>query len=268
MNKVTKFIELKDLKVSDQGNGSIEGYRAVFSVDEGGDLIVPGAFRDTIPDYISSGFTAESHNWSFSNAVGFPVEAHEDDHGFWVKSVFHSTPDAQNVRTIAKERMKAGKKVGFSFGYSPLKFEYLEPRDYKREIPKYVKPQDLDYNMRQAERFARVRLLKKLEVIEDSLVTAPMNRQAGATGVKSLRQRNEDVTREQLWSKSLRLRSEILLTLCGDRETNSLYRRLNAARLEQREIEAQPYKSARDRVRLASLQNQIAALETLARVGR
>src|SRR6185369_16031625 len=116
---IRKFIELKSLKTSDSGPGTISGYRAVFSVDEGGDLILPGAFKDTIPEYLNSGFTAHSHQWSFSEAVGFPLSAKEDSHGFYVVSQFHSTPDAQMVRTKAKERMDAGKQVGFSFGYAP-----------------------------------------------------------------------------------------------------------------------------------------------------
>ena len=42
--RIRKYIELKDLKTSDKGPGTIEGYRAVKSIDEGGDLIVDGAF--------------------------------------------------------------------------------------------------------------------------------------------------------------------------------------------------------------------------------
>lgn len=179
-----KFTDLRELKVSDSGPGTIEGYRASFDIDEGADLILHGAFKDTIPEYLNSGFTAHSHVWQFSEVVGFPLVAYEDAHGFWVKSQFHSTPNAQNVRTIAKERRKAGKQVGFSFGYSPLDFSYMQARDYESELPKYVKADRLSYNMDQAKRFPQIRLLKKLSVIEDSIVTAPMNKLAAATSVK------------------------------------------------------------------------------------
>src|SRR5689334_6507442 len=106
MSKVEyKFVGLKSLKVVDSGPGFIEGYRSVFGVvDEGGDVVVRGAFADSIDNYLHSGFTAESHDWSFSSIVGFPIEAREDDHGWFVKSQFHSTPDAQTIRVKAQER--------------------------------------------------------------------------------------------------------------------------------------------------------------------
>ncbi|MCM3906141.1 MAG: hypothetical protein ND866_31025 [Pyrinomonadaceae bacterium] len=52
MKPERKFIELKDLKVSNDGAGSIEGYRSVFGeVDDGGNIIVKGAFEACIPEY-------------------------------------------------------------------------------------------------------------------------------------------------------------------------------------------------------------------------
>ena len=42
-NTERKFIDLKALKVSDEGSGTIEGYRSVFNeIDEGGDIVVKG----------------------------------------------------------------------------------------------------------------------------------------------------------------------------------------------------------------------------------
>jgi HK97 family phage prohead protease len=181
-----KFTSLKDLKVSDDGSGSIEGYRSVYGViDEGGDIVLKGAFKDTLSDYLLSGFTAQSHDWDFDKAVGFPVDAHEDDHGWFVKSQFHSTPDAQNVRTKTKERLAAGKTVGFSFGYAPTSFAHVEAKDYEAELPKYIKSDLLPAMLEKAQKFNRIRILKSVEAIEDSIVTAPMNKRATATAAKS-----------------------------------------------------------------------------------
>lgn len=181
-----KFTDLKALKVSDDGSGFIEGYRSVFGViDEGGDIVVKGAFSDTLSEYLHVGFTAQSHDWDFKEAVGFPIDAYEDDHGWFVKSQFHSTPDAQLIRTKAKERLDAGKQVGFSFGYAPKKFVHIEAKDYEAELPKYVKADLLPAMLTKAQSFPRVRVLKAVEAIEDSIVTAPMNKRASATGVKS-----------------------------------------------------------------------------------
>lgn len=182
-----KFIDLKALKVSDEGPGTIEGNRAIFSeIDEGGDLIVKGFFADSIVEYLEKGFSAHSHEWAFKDAVGFPVEAYETDEGFFVKSQFHSTSDAQDIRTKAKERMEAGKTVGFSFGYSVTDKAYVEAKDFKEQLPLYVKADRLAANLIKAQKFDRIRILKKGEVMEDSIVTAPMNKMAMATGVKSI----------------------------------------------------------------------------------
>lgn len=183
---MNKFIDLKTLKVTDEGSGEISGYRSVFGeIDEGGDIVVKGFFADGIPEYLDSGFTAHSHDWNFSEAVGFPIDAKEDDHGFFVTSQFHSTPDAQNIRTKAKERMAAGKTVGFSFGYSVKEKQYIEAKDFKDQLPQFIKPDRLAANLQKAQNFSRIRILLKGETIEDSLVTSPMNKLATATGMKS-----------------------------------------------------------------------------------
>ncbi len=223
MSTEYKYVELSALKMTDAGPGTIEGLRAVFDIDEGGDLLIKGAFRDTMEEYLNSGFSAHSHVWTFSEAVGFPVEARETDRGWWVKSQFHSTDTAQNVRTIAKERMKAGKTVGFSFGYSARDYDFIDARNYERELPRYVDASRLAYNMAQAKKFPKVRILRAVDVIEDSIVTAPMNKLAMATGVKYVRGGHGghyhvgDPATEvlRLRSKSLRLRASVLQTLHG-----------------------------------------------------
>jgi HK97 family phage prohead protease len=212
-----KFIDLRELKMKESGPGEIEGYRAVHSViDEGGDILIPGAFKDCIDEYLASGFTAHSHVWSFSEAIGFPVKAYEDSHGFFVVSRFHSTADAQDIRTKAKERLAAGKTVGFSFGYSVDAYDHIQRSAYKTELPKYLRPSSLSENMRKAERFPQLRLLKRVSVMEDSLVTSPMNKLAIATAAKAGRRAQGMTTgMARLRSESLRLRNKALCTLYG-----------------------------------------------------
>lgn len=229
-----KFVELKALKMSDVGPGTIEGLRAVFDIDEGGDLLIKGAFRDTTPEYLNSGFSAHSHVWTFSEAVGFPIEARETDRGWWVKSQFHSTSTAQDVRTIAKERMKAGKTVGFSFGYAARDYEIIQSRDYERELPRYVSADRFDYNMAQAKRFPQIRLLKRVDVIEDSIVTAPMNKLATAANVKGRYRESADYYSR---GHSLQLHLRSLHALYGPldakrSETDALLLRIAALKLE------------------------------------
>lgn len=186
MNIERKFIDLKDLTVTEEGPGEISGYRAVFGeIDEGGDLIAKGFFADSITEYLEAGFTTHSHDWDFDKTVGYPLEAKEDDHGLFVKSEFHTTPDAQSVRQKALERKKAGKRVGFSFGYSISDKSIIEAKDFKEQLPLYVKPERLQANLLKAQTFDRIRILKKGEIIEDAIVTAPMNKLAMAGSVKS-----------------------------------------------------------------------------------
>ena len=116
-----KFVSLVNFKQSSEGAGGLEGYASVFNeIDEGGDLILAGAFAETIQAFLQKGFTAHSHDWSVNRAVGYPMEAREDDHGLYVVSKSHSTPDAQMVRTKAAERIADGKQVGLSIGFSPV----------------------------------------------------------------------------------------------------------------------------------------------------
>jgi HK97 family phage prohead protease len=181
-----KFIPLSELKMSDEGPGTIEGYRAVFGeIDRQGDITIKGAFVDGHDEYMHSGFSAHSHIWDFKDAVGYPVEAYEDEHGWFVKSEFHTTQGAQDVRTIARERMKAGKQVGFSFGYGTDDFQFIEQKDFKDQLPQFIKADRLEANMKIAQKFSRIRILKKVTAIEDSLVTRPANPLTSATAVKS-----------------------------------------------------------------------------------
>jgi HK97 family phage prohead protease len=216
-----KFIDLKELKVSDEGPGTIEGYRAVFGeLDQGGDILVKGAFADSHAEYMHSGFSAHSHIWDFKDAVGYPVEAYEDDHGWFVKSEFHTTQGAQDVRTIARERMQAGKQVGFSFGYKTDAFQFIEQKDFAAELPKYITAERLAENMKKAQSFSRIRILKKVSAIEDSLVTAPMNKLAAATGVKSV---GESVEGKGLFEDVIADCEQSLYFLCDKLQT-AIYR--------------------------------------------
>lgn len=217
-----KFIDLKELKVIDDGPGFIEGNRAIFAeIDEGGDIVVKGFFADGIDEYLRLGFSAHSHEWDFDKAIGFPVEAYETDDGFFVKSQFHSTSDAQDVRTKAKERMAAGKQVGFSFGYTVTDKSYVEAKDYKDQLALYVKPERLAANLKKAQNFSRIRILKKGEVIEDSIVTAPMNKLAAATGVKSA---NSDQTEAKGIFEDVIEEQEESLWFLTDKLCTAIYR--------------------------------------------
>jgi hypothetical protein len=111
--------------------------------------------------------------------------------------------------------MEAGKQVGFSFGYDVQSFEYIQPRDYESRLAQYVKPERLAANIAMAKRFSQIRILKKVNIIEDSIVTRPMNRLAGATGVKGSRPLSTAFESARIRTEFLMLRNRAIRTLHG-----------------------------------------------------
>lgn len=151
-----------NLKTLDSGSGGFEGFASVFNVrDDGGDVVLPGAFADTLPSFIRDGFIADGHNWDSvsDGAIGYVDDAYEDGKGLYLKVAYHSTPRAQAARAIAQERMARNKSVGLSIGYA-------------------INPGGSDF----AEDGSRH--IKSVKLFEVSQVNVPMLRPAGLTGVK------------------------------------------------------------------------------------
>src|SRR5258708_1133988 len=98
------------------GAGSVSGL-----LDRGRDVIYPGAWskRGLLSEFVKSGFVPDTHEWNWPNMLGNPPPAKEAGNELQFEAVFHSTPFAQNVRTIMAERMDAGKSVGLSVGFLP-----------------------------------------------------------------------------------------------------------------------------------------------------
>jgi HK97 family phage prohead protease len=168
------------------GPGSFRGYPSKFyDLDDVADIVLPGAYKDTIEEFLQAGFTAHSHDWGYDGVIGYPVSAVEDEIGLDSVTEFHSTPDAQMVRTKAAERLKAGKKVFLSIGYEVLEAITIRAADYAKELPKYIPAAKLAATLAKARNFTQVRLLKKIHLYEYSLVTAPALRTAEVSEVKS-----------------------------------------------------------------------------------
>lgn len=152
-----KIVLLKEASVS--ASGRLEGYGAVYgNVDDGGDEIERGvgAMAPALPRFMSEGFVSWGHDWDVP--VAMPKAATEDEHGLYLDAQFHSTPAAQEKRTITRERLAAGLTMGLSIGYGDIK----------------------------AERFPEKRLIKSIgRLYEVSLVMVPMNVAAGVAGVKA-----------------------------------------------------------------------------------
>jgi len=127
-------------------SGSFTGYASFFGVvDRQGEIVDPGAFTRTLPAFRKAGLITWSHD--IARPVATVYTAREDEVGLLVTGRFHSTPDAQNARTIVTERLAAGATVGLSIGYQVVR-----------------------------ERFeGRVRHLVDLELLEVGIVMVPSN---------------------------------------------------------------------------------------------
>jgi HK97 family phage prohead protease len=151
-----KVWPLTDFKASDTGSGSFSGYASVFGVrDLGGDVVQAGAYADTLPQFLARGFIPWGHDYS-ALPVATVAQAYEDAHGLYLTAEFHSTPDAQAARKVVQERLARGKSMGLSIGYVAT---------------------DADHQ-------PDGRLLKKIHLLETSLVPVPMQPEAGVTAVK------------------------------------------------------------------------------------
>jgi HK97 family phage prohead protease len=140
--------------------GEFSVYAAVFNnIDRSKEIIEPGAFKN-LPDFVSDGWGTVNHEWE-DLPVAMVDSAVQDAKGLLITGRFHSTGDAQDVRTVVRERMDAGKPVKCSIGY---KVTDDEMRDVEGQ---------------------RVRVLKGIELYEFSFVNMPANPMAEVVGVKS-----------------------------------------------------------------------------------
>lgn len=150
-------IELKFAGDDAEAAGRIDGYGAVFNLmDNGGDIIMPGAFKATLADW-KRRKSMPPMLWQHkqSDPIGCWTELEEDEKG--LKSggnLIMEVPQAG----IARALIKGGAVKGMSIGY-------------------ITRDADID-------RKTGVRFIKKLDLYEISLVTIPMNPAAGVTSVK------------------------------------------------------------------------------------
>ena len=88
----------------------------VGTMDRGGDVVAPGAFRAALPMFLQTGFIALSHAWD-ALPVAMPVAAEERAGGLWIAATFHTTDAGQAARTVVRERLAHGLQVGLSIGF-------------------------------------------------------------------------------------------------------------------------------------------------------
>ena len=97
----------------------LRGAAAVMgNMDRMYDVIMPGAFRKVLPEFLKAGFVSDTHSWDMADVVAMPVAAQERGRELLVEAEFHTDDAAQAVRAKCAERLAAGLSVGLSVGFA------------------------------------------------------------------------------------------------------------------------------------------------------
>lgn len=143
--------------------GEFEGYASTFGhVDQGGDVVEPGAFIESVVKAKNDGRTIPML-WQHdqSEPIGVWKDIAEDSKGLYVKGQL--LVDADPLAKRAHALLKAKALGGMSIGYR-IPAGGAEPDGKRRGVTR----------------------LKKIDLREISLVTMPMNIQARVMTVKSI----------------------------------------------------------------------------------
>lgn len=152
--KIDFVFEFKDLG-EDAGKkfGTFEGYGAIFgNKDSVNDIIEKGAFIETLA---KDGLPALLLQHDSEAVIGKFTEAYEDERGLYMKGEINL--DVQRARECYS-LLKQGALKGMSIGYNTQDYVYDQTTGIRR--------------------------LKKLKLLEVSIVTFPANDKAKITGVK------------------------------------------------------------------------------------
>lgn len=127
-----ELLRLKDVSVSVKSDSTSEGeiiaYASVFNnVDAYGDIVLKGAFEETLSEWKESGNTIPllyGHDFRdpFSN-IGSVLEASEDDHGLKV----HASLDLDNPKAAQVYRLLKEKRLNqMSFAFDVVEGAFVE----------------------------------------------------------------------------------------------------------------------------------------------
>ena len=146
---------LFDMDEYDEEQGIFSGYGAVFgNIDDGGDIIEPGAFTKTIAEGWERVKILALHNDAWL-PIGRPIEIREDAKGLYIKAKVSDTAMGRDIKVLLKD----GVLNELSIGYDPIVFDYDE---------------------------TGIRHLREVKLWEISIVTWAMNPEATITGYKAV----------------------------------------------------------------------------------
>lgn len=155
-----------------EDDGTFEGDVAVFgNVDHGGDRIVKGAFKDSLKSMDSNSMPPVLWQHKWDEPIGTYTHLEETEFGLLAKGkLVLGVQRADEAHKLMKARAVSGLSIG--------------------------------YITRKHTRDGDVRVLEKLDFMEGSIVTFPMNPLARVRAVKSLRDFEDFLTRDAGFTRS------------------------------------------------------------------
>ena len=149
----------------DGETGKIAGFVSAFgNIDYGLDIVHPGAFTATIK--AKKGVFPFLLDHNRYEPAGFSTRMEEQAKGLYYEAEMPlCDPRVKQRYELCKLALKLGTSVGNSFGYIPIKYDFEE--------------RDTEYGR------VMVRNLREVMLKEGSLVTFPMNDEAGVTDAKA-----------------------------------------------------------------------------------
>lgn len=166
--EIKRIVRPFEIKEVDDAAGTFTGLAAAYSLDYGGDVIIPGAFKRTLADWRRSKGKKipliDSHDYgSAISSIGTMTDAKEVEDG--LEATFQFLADDPHAEAIRK-RVKAGIVSGLSIGYETVEAKSPSDEDRRKGVYRY---------------------LKEIKLLEVSVVAFPMNPDAriDAGSVKS-----------------------------------------------------------------------------------
>jgi HK97 family phage prohead protease len=101
-----KFVEF------DRSGRLIEGYASTHDLDRTGDIVQPGAFAESLRDFLANPILTYMHDWS--NPIGKIIDARIDEVGLFIRAEISETAD--RVWKLIEE----GILRAFSIGYEVI----------------------------------------------------------------------------------------------------------------------------------------------------
>lgn len=160
-------IAVKEVKDLGQGGVEIEGYASTPDLDRYKDIVEPAAFSNALTMFMKNPSLLRSHDPD--RPVGKITEARVTDKGLWVKAI---VTEEETKQDVLEDRFRA-----FSIGYIPL-MSALQHEDGSAFNAEVDSPWDNDM----------VRVIKKLDLVEISIVSTPANGNALFTIASSVKQ--------------------------------------------------------------------------------